>query len=255
MMGIRVPKGVRLGRRGAALAPKTAPPPAPSTSLAGSSPPESRAAVAELIAQPRGQAVSIPGPGQAPSAPSQAPAAPLATLAAPTAPAPVAQPRTQSRDGDKSGGASVVGLASSTGSSTAAATVSPSSPAPTAPQAPPATNPGTSLGGLSSSSPTNGRTTPEPTAFDAPATRTASAGSTATAAATDTGAGTRPGAGMGHGAPLIPPMGGLDGGAGGGSLSPRSEAPRVCNPEHEQQDGPAIVPGGTIGQKRPGDAA
>lgn len=26
-------------------------------------------------------------------------------------------------------------------------------------------------------------------------------------------------------------------------------------PEHEQQDGPAIVPGLTVGQKRPGDAA
>lgn len=250
------------GPRPAPAPPRTppaaaTPPPAPAPAGAGSGP-DSRAALDNLIAQI--QRTAPVQPQQQPVAP-QSPAPAPAAQAPPLSSAPVSQARKGDAigsrdvdrlvDGDKAADApTAVGL----GSSAPAATVTPQAPAPTTPPTPPATNPGTSREGLSTSTPTNGRSGVDPGAFDSPQTRTSSAGPTATAA--ETGTGTRPAAGMGHGAPIIPPMGGI--GSGGGGMSPRSDrdAPRVYSPEQQQQgEGPDIVRGGTIAQNRPESAA
>lgn len=235
----------------------TPPPAAPAPSAGSGS--DSQAALANLLAQIQ-RSSPVQAQPQHPAA-QQQPQAP-ASQAAPLSSAPVSQPRKNnaidSRDvdrliDDKAGDApTAVGL----GLGSTGPTVTPS-PAPTIPPSapPPATNPGTSREGLSTSTPTNGRSGVEAGAFDSPQTKTSSAGPTATAA--ETGTGTRPGAGMGHGAPLIPPVGGI-GSGGAGGMSPREsrDAPRVYNPEDQQDgSGPDVVRGGTIAQRRPDSAA
>lgn len=236
----------------------TPPPAAPAPSAGSGS--DSQAALDNLISQIQ-RSSPVQAQPQQPAAQQAQPQAPAA-MAAPLGGAPVSQARRNDAidsrdvdrliDDDKSSDApTAVGLGlGSTGPTTT------SSPAPTAPSSapPPATNPGQSATGLNTSTPTNGRAGVDPGAFDSPQTRTSSAGPTATAA--ETGTGTRPGAGMGHGAPLIPPVGGV--GGGGGGMSPREsrDAPRVYSPEQEQAgEGPDIVRGGTIAQNRPDTAA